>query len=68
MNLWTDHLPLTQAMHKELRRMTPKMHNFKETIQGFIMNSSFVKPVYAVFRVKHSGHFLLHLERVEDGG
>ena len=27
-----------------------------------------VKPVYAVFIVKHSGHFPLHLERVEAGG
>ena len=33
-DLWSDHSPLAQDMKKEVRKLTPRMHKFRKTIQA----------------------------------
>ena len=34
-DLGTDHLPLAQAMKKEVRELTPRIQKFREVIQAY---------------------------------
>ena len=45
-DLWTDHSPLAQAMKKEVRELPPRMQKFREAIQAYNVNISFVKGVH----------------------
>ena len=45
-DLWTDHLPLAQAMKKEVRELTPRMQKFREAIQAYNITILFVKGVH----------------------
>ena len=44
-DLWTDHSPLAQAMHKELRSLTPRIQ-FRGAIQAFNVSISFVRGIH----------------------